>query len=122
MEFDNGPTTKNIRTCVITKITVRKSLNWYPTSEGIRIHAISDFEYAVFNEGRWDSSVINAIDASLLSCICSESGVSEQDTLKQSAADLDLECDASFLRYGREALRQMEEFGLIFKEFCIEDQ
>lgn len=97
---------------------------WRALGQGIRIHPLSDLEFAVFNGLAWDSSVVNSVDASLLVCLteAAPQGLSEQDLLEQSSRRLDLDLDDMFVRYSQEALAQMAEVGLICKEGTFEDR
>jgi len=97
---------------------------WHSLGTEIRIHPISEFDFAVFNGSSWDSSVVNSIDASLLACLtdASPEGLREEVLLQRTAQELELELDASFVKYGQEALKQMAEVGLICKDITLEDQ
>ena len=90
----------------------------------VRVHSITAFEFAVFNGLSWDSSVVNAVDASLLDCLAAAApnGLSEADLFKQTTRKLNLNLDAMFVKYSQEALAQMAEVGLICKEVTFEDQ
>ncbi len=97
---------------------------WHSIGGEVRVHAISDFEFAVYNGLSWDSSVVNAVDASLLDCLAAAApnGLSEAELLEQTTRKLDLNLDAMFVKYSQEALAQMAEVGLICKEVTFEDQ
>ena len=97
---------------------------WHALESEIRIHPLSDFEFAVFNGLAWDSSVLNSIDVSLLVCLteAAPEGLSQQDLLQQSCYRLDLIFDDAFVKYSQEALAQMAEVGLIRKEVTFEDR
>ncbi len=103
---------------------MNKSRIWYPTSKEIRIHPLSEFHFAVFNGAYWDSSVLNAIDASLLAFICEAglSGLPDVEAFRKTAAKLELQRDENYTRYGENALEQLAEVGLICEEICIENQ
>ena len=97
---------------------------WHSIGGDVRVHSISDFEFAVFNGLSWDSSVVNAVDASLLECLAAATpnGLSEADLFDLTTRKLDLSLDAMFVKYSQEALAQMAEVGLICKEVTFEDQ
>ena len=97
---------------------------WRSLGTEIRIHPISEFDFAVFNGSSWDSSVVNSIDASLLTCLIETSpeGLQEEVLLQRQQKSSNLELDASFVKYGQEALKQMAEVGLICKDITLEDQ
>lgn len=96
---------------------------WQVLSTEIRIHPVSEFEFAVFNGSSWDSSVVNSIDASLLTILSSTSsaGLKEDQLLARTAEELGLAVDANFIKYCCEALKQMAEVGLICKDINLED-
>ncbi|HBV64957.1 MAG TPA: hypothetical protein DEF45_18265 [Rhodopirellula sp.] len=97
---------------------------WFTIGNEIRIQPISDFDFAVFNGLAWDSSVVNAIDATLLACIidAASQGVAEDELLEQTSRKLDLKRDPMFVKYSQEALAQMALVGLICKEVTVEDR
>ena len=101
-----------------------KTCVWRAGETEPEVRCLNEVEFAVFNRDSWDSSVINAIDAALLSTIvhASPAGVPEGELLERAARTLELEADASFLKYSRESLKQMAEVGLICKDITIEDQ
>jgi hypothetical protein len=97
---------------------------WQTLGREIRIHPLSNFEFAVFNGLAWDSSVVNSIDASLLACLteAAPQGISEKDLLEQASRRLDLDLDEMFVKYSQEALEQMAVVGLICKEVTFENR
>lgn len=91
---------------------------WKVSPGRVRIEALGEDQFAVFNADYWDSSVLNLVDASLLRTLV-ESGptaISEDQLVDRVARDLDLAVDESLLAYARQALVQMAHVGLIDQE------
>ena len=106
------------------KVMSNSANSWQVIGANVEIRRLSEFNFAVFNGSSWDSSVVNTIDASLLTFLvdAGPASLSEDELLRQTAFELDLNFDESFIKYGLEALKQMAEVGLICKDITLENQ